>query len=90
MPVRTTERGKYSQSHRFSSIGLAVLINRIGKSNVTVGVDGSLYRYHPRFKRNMERTMETLVDKETKVFSKDFSQAKVLPSFVLVQIGLVR
>ncbi len=48
--------------------GLAVLINRIGKSNVTVGVDGSLYRYHPRFKRNMERCMETLVHKNIKVF----------------------
>jgi hypothetical protein len=48
--------------------GLAVLINRIGKSNITVGVDGSLYRYHPRFKRNMERCMETLVNKDIKVF----------------------
>jgi hypothetical protein len=48
--------------------GLAVLINRIGKSNITVGVDGSLYRYHPRFKRNMERCMETLVNKNIKVF----------------------
>jgi len=47
--------------------GLAVLINRIGKSDVTVGVDGSLYRYHPRFKRNMERSMETLVNKDIKV-----------------------
>jgi hypothetical protein len=47
--------------------GLAVLINRIGKPDVTVGVDGSLYRYHPRFKRNMERCMETLVHKDIKV-----------------------
>jgi hypothetical protein len=46
---------------------LAVLINRIGKSDITVGVDGSLYRYHPRFKRNMERCMETLVNKDIKV-----------------------
>ena len=49
--------------------GLAVLINRIGKSDTTVGVDGSLYRYHPRFKRNMERCMETLVNKDIKVRS---------------------
>jgi hexokinase len=48
--------------------GLAVLINRIGKPNITVGVDGSLYRYHPRFKRNMERSMETLVQKDIAVF----------------------
>ncbi|CAF1075251.1 unnamed protein product [Adineta ricciae] len=51
---------------RLAGAGLAVLINRIGKSEVTVGVDGSLYRYHPRFKRNMERCMEALVHKDIK------------------------
>ncbi|UJR14945.1 hypothetical protein I4U23_001926 [Adineta vaga] len=51
---------------RLAGAGLAVLINRIGKKNITVGVDGSLYRYHPRFKRNMERCMETLVNKDIK------------------------
>jgi len=49
--------------------GFAVLINRIGKSNITVSINGSLYRYHPRFKRNMERSMETLVNKDIKVFT---------------------
>lgn len=48
-------------------LGLAVLVNRMGKPNITIGVDGSLYRYHPRFKRNMERCMEGLVNKELKV-----------------------
>jgi hexokinase len=48
-------------------LGLAVLINRMSKPDVTVGVDGSLYRYHPRFKRNMERCMEALVHKDIKV-----------------------
>ncbi len=47
--------------------GLAVLINRIGKSDITVGVDGSLYRFHPRFKRTMERCMESLVHRDIKV-----------------------
>ncbi|CAF1519347.1 unnamed protein product [Rotaria sp. Silwood1] len=51
---------------RLAGAGLAVLINRMGKSNITIGVDGSLYRYHPRFKRNMERCMETLVHKDLK------------------------
>ena len=53
-------------------IGLAVLINRIGTPEVTVGVDGSLYRYHPRFKRNMERCMESLVNKDIKVSPRSF------------------
>lgn len=50
-------------------LALAVIINRINKPNVTVGVDGSLYRYHPRFKRNMEKCMKTLVNKNIKVYN---------------------
>lgn len=46
---------------------LAVIINRINKPMCTIGVDGSLYRYHPRFKRNMEKSMKTLVNKNIKV-----------------------
>ncbi|CAF1050517.1 unnamed protein product [Rotaria sordida] len=49
---------------RLAAAGLAVLINRIEKSHVTVGVDGSLYRHHPRFKYNMERCMKTLVNED--------------------------
>ncbi|CAF1128589.1 unnamed protein product [Adineta ricciae] len=51
---------------RLAGAALAVLINRINKPNVTVGVDGSLYRYHPRFKRNMEKCMKTMVSKNIK------------------------
>jgi len=46
---------------RLAGAGLAVLINRSKRQNVTVGVDGSLYRFHPRFKRNMEKCMQSLV-----------------------------
>ncbi|CAF2048365.1 unnamed protein product [Rotaria magnacalcarata] len=48
---------------KLAAAGLSVLINRIGRPNITVGVDGSLYRYHPRFKTNMERCMDMLVNK---------------------------
>ncbi|CAF4250809.1 unnamed protein product, partial [Rotaria sp. Silwood2] len=51
---------------RLAGAGLAVIINRINKPNITVGVDGSLYRYHPRFKRNMEKCMKILVNKNIK------------------------
>ena len=54
---------------KLSGAGLAVIINRINKSNITVGVDGSLYRFHPRFKRNMEKCMKNLVNKNIKVRS---------------------
>ncbi|CAF2538622.1 unnamed protein product [Rotaria sp. Silwood2] len=49
---------------RLAAAGLAVLINRMGKPHVTVGVDGSLYRYHPHFKHNIESCMETLVNND--------------------------
>jgi len=32
-----------------AAAGIAVLLQRVSKPAVTVGVDGSLYRYHPRF-----------------------------------------
>ncbi|XP_063381358.1 hexokinase type 2 isoform X2 [Cydia fagiglandana] len=31
------------------SAGLAVLINKMGEPRVTVGIDGSVYRFHPHF-----------------------------------------
>ena len=53
-------------------VGLAVIINRINKPNITVGVDGSLYRYHPRFKKNMEKSMGALVNKNIRVSAAQF------------------
>ncbi|XP_020289809.1 hexokinase type 2 isoform X5 [Pseudomyrmex gracilis] len=32
-----------------ASAGLATLLNKMGENNVTVGIDGSVYRYHPHF-----------------------------------------
>ncbi|VDP04050.1 unnamed protein product [Soboliphyme baturini] len=41
---------------------IAVLINRIKKPKVTVGVDGSVYRFHPTFSRNLEIVVSRLID----------------------------
>ncbi|XP_034952327.1 hexokinase type 2 isoform X2 [Chelonus insularis] len=32
-----------------ASAGIACLLNKIGEDNVTVGIDGSVYRFHPHF-----------------------------------------
>ncbi|XP_046429825.1 hexokinase type 2 isoform X1 [Neodiprion fabricii] len=32
-----------------SSAGIATLLNKMGEDNVTVGIDGSVYRFHPHF-----------------------------------------
>ncbi|KAK2575816.1 hypothetical protein KPH14_007198 [Odynerus spinipes] len=32
-----------------ASAGIATLLNKMGEDNVTVGIDGSVYRFHPHF-----------------------------------------
>lgn len=43
------------------SSALAVLILRIGDPNITIAVDGSVYRFHPRFHQLMSDTIKLLV-----------------------------
>ncbi|KAI3388898.1 hypothetical protein SNEBB_006731 [Seison nebaliae] len=62
-----------------SAAGIVVLLNRIymntGKANITVGVDGSLYRFHPKFKKYMEKVIHRL------------KHPNVMPKLVLSQDG---
>ena len=47
--------------------GLATLINRMNKSEMTIAVDGSLYRFHPRFHNLMCLKIQELVQPGLKV-----------------------
>lgn len=49
------------------SLGLAVILKRMNKSEVTIAVDGSLFRYHPRLPIIMEETLKNLVSPLNKV-----------------------
>ena len=42
-------------------LAIAVLINRLNMSSVTVAVDGTLFRHHEQFKQNLSRTLGRLV-----------------------------
>jgi hypothetical protein len=42
-------------------LAIAVVINRLNMSSVTVGVDGTLFRHHEKFKKNLTRTLSRLV-----------------------------
>ncbi|KAJ9577849.1 hypothetical protein L9F63_025290 [Diploptera punctata] len=54
---------KYIQrAAHMCAIVLASLINRIGESKITVGVDGSVYRFHPQFHDLMVKFMTPLVN----------------------------
>ncbi|VBB31252.1 unnamed protein product, partial [Acanthocheilonema viteae] len=46
--------------------GIATLLNRMQKSYVTVGVDGSVYRFHPTFPRMLDEKIQHLIDKNLK------------------------
>lgn len=43
------------------SAGIAVLINKMGEPRVTVGIDGSVYRFHPHFHTLMCEKIAKLV-----------------------------
>ncbi|XP_076174991.1 hexokinase A isoform X2 [Ptiloglossa arizonensis] len=38
-----------SRAAHLASAGIATLLNKTAENNVTVGIDGSVYRYHPHF-----------------------------------------
>ncbi|GBP83993.1 Hexokinase type 2 [Eumeta japonica] len=43
------------------SAGLATLINKMNEPRVTVGIDGSLYRFHPHFHTLMQEKISQLI-----------------------------
>jgi hexokinase len=47
--------------------GIAALLKRMNRPFVTVGVDGSVYRYHPTFKDLLDGKIDKLLDGKNKV-----------------------
>lgn len=45
-----------------SAAGISVLLNRMQKPDVTVGVDGSVYRFHPTFRFLLQEKISHLID----------------------------
>ena len=43
--------------------GVAALLNKMTRRNITVGMDGSLYKFHPHFQSRMTVKIRDLVDK---------------------------
>lgn len=44
------------------SAAVATVLNKMKRPHTTVGVDGSVYRYHPHFKELMEKKIDELTD----------------------------
>lgn len=43
-----------------ASAGIACLLEKMGENNVTVGIDGSVYRFHPHFHDLMTEKIKQL------------------------------
>lgn len=55
------------RSAAFVSAGIATLINKMEINPVTVGVDGTVYRRHPRYKSIMEEKIRCMIKPELNV-----------------------
>ncbi|CAF3596132.1 unnamed protein product [Adineta steineri] len=59
---------------KLTAAAIAVLINRLNQPSVTVGIDGTLFRHHEKFKKNLTRTLNRLVPRTHRlVLSEDGS-----------------
>ena len=67
-----------------ASAGLATLINRAQKPEMTIAVDGSLYRFHPRFHNLMTLKIQELLKPGLKVIIKvSFTGASPILHFAI-------
>lgn len=51
-----------------TAAGIAMLLNRMNKRYVTVGVDGSVYRFHPSFPKLLDEKIDTLIKGDLEVY----------------------
>lgn len=58
------------RSGKLTAAGLGVILRRMNRPEVTIAVDGSLFRYHPRLKLIINDTLRNLVCPENKVNKK--------------------
>lgn len=59
--VRYVCRCVSTRSAHLVSVGLAVLLNKMDEKSVTIGVDGSVYRFHPYFHEILRAKVTELV-----------------------------
>jgi hexokinase len=65
--VRTICELVSRRAAHLASAGVACLLDRMGDKDVTVAVDGSVYRFHPHFHHLMMDKISELIDPSIKV-----------------------
>ena len=70
-------------SAHLCACGIAALLKRMKKEFVTVGVDGSVYRFHPTFKDLLDSKIDELVDGKHEVGNnfKGINKTNIFSSF---------
>lgn len=51
-----------TRAAHLTAAGIATLLNRMQRPHVTVGVDGSVYRFHPSFPRLLDEKIDQLIE----------------------------
>merc|ERR1719273_219201 len=51
-----------TQAAMLAAAGVTALLNKMRRPRVTIGMDGSLYKFHPYFQQRMELKIRDLVD----------------------------
>ena len=70
-----------SRAARLSATTLAVLLNRMNKKNVTVAVDGSLFRYHPFLQLELESVLSRLLDPSINVRLRTYFEIEIKKTY---------
>ena len=56
-----------NRAAHFCACGIAALLRRMQRDDVTIGVDGSVFRFHPTFKFTLDQKIKDLVGDQCKV-----------------------
>lgn len=56
----------FSAAH-LCAAGIATILSRMQKPYVTVGIDGSVYRFHPTFARILDQKIDKLLEPNLEV-----------------------
>jgi hexokinase len=85
--VRTVCELVSRRAAHLTSAGVACLLDRMGDKDVTVAVDGSVYRFHPHFHHLMMDKISELIDPSIKVEStKNVTRLKLNSVYVAISV----
>ncbi|XP_078668392.1 hexokinase-4-like isoform X2 [Branchiostoma floridae x Branchiostoma belcheri] len=74
--VKEVCRAVSTRAAHLVSAGISAIVNKMGRERVAVGVDGSVYKYHPHFKELMTQTIDKLTHCDVKLMLSEDGSGK--------------